>query len=346
VSEPVSDPVSDLGSDAALDVVCLGNALVDVLAHTSDETLGLLGLVKGSMALVDSQAALDIYGSMRETIEVSGGSAANTAAGVAALGGSAGYIGNVADDELGNFFVHDMSVLGVNLSRYMRAGAADGPSTGRSMVLVTPDGERTMATYLGAATVLAPDGLDTDLVSRAQIVYVEGYLWDSEPAKESVRRAIAEAHAANGLVALSASDPFCVERHRRDFLSLLQDDLDLLFCNEDEANLLFGSTSLAQALDALAETGLLAAVTRGAAGSVVVTPEGIVEIPAEPVGEVVDTTGAGDLYAAGFLYGLTHGRDPLGSAKLAGACAAEVISHLGARPQTDISAYVTDPGLA
>jgi sugar/nucleoside kinase (ribokinase family) len=340
---------------STLDVVCLGNALVDVLAHTTDEALGSLGLVKGSMALVDSDAALEIYGSMRETIEVSGGSAANTAAGVAALGGAAGYIGNVAEDELGKFFVQDMSVLGVELSKEMSpgssaaadtTGSADGPGTGRSMVLVTPDGERTMATYLGAATVLAPDGLDTDLVSRAQVVYVEGYLWDSEPAKESVRRAIAEAHAANGLVALSASDPFCVDRHRRDFLSLLQDDLDLLFCNEDEANLLFGSTSLAQALDALSETGLLAAVTRGAAGSVIVTPDGIVEIPAEPVEEVVDTTGAGDLYAAGFLYGLTHGRDPLASAKLAGACAGEVISHLGARPQADLRAFTADPRLA
>jgi sugar/nucleoside kinase (ribokinase family) len=353
---------------STLDVVCLGNALVDVLAHTTDEALGSLGLVKGSMALVDSDAALEIYGSMQNTVEVSGGSAANTAAGVAALGGAAGYIGNVSDDDLGKFFVHDMSVVGVELSRQMSAGTstagtstagtstagtstagtgtADGPGTGRSMVLVTPDGERTMATYLGAATVLAPDGLDTDLVSRAQIVYVEGYLWDSEPAKESVRRAIAEAHAANGLVALSASDPFCVERHRRDFLSLLQDDLDLLFCNEDEANLLFGSTSLAQALDSLSETGLLAAVTRGAAGSVIVTPDGIVEIPAEPVEEVVDTTGAGDLYAAGFLYGLTHGRDPLASAKLAGACAAEVISHLGARPQADLTAFTADPRLA
>jgi sugar/nucleoside kinase (ribokinase family) len=346
------DTDADAGSDSGdLDVVCLGNALVDVLAHTTDDELGSLGLAKGSMALIDAEAAHRIYGSMRNTVEVSGGSAANTAAGIAALGGAAGYIGNVADDDLGGVFVHDMSVLGVVLSKTMRAAAAadaatDAPGTGRSMVLVTPDGERTMATYLGAATVLAPDGVDLGLVSRAQIVYVEGYLWDSEPAKESVRRAIAETHAGNGLVALSASDPFCVERHRRDFLSLLHNDVDLLFCNEDEALLLFGSDNIDHALDSLAETGLLAAVTRGAAGSVVLTADGPLEIPAEHVGSVVDTTGAGDLYAAGFLYGLTHGRDPLSAAKLAGACAAEVISHLGARPQTDIAGYVEDPRFA
>jgi sugar/nucleoside kinase (ribokinase family) len=329
-----------------LDVVCLGNALVDVLARTTDDELAGLGLTKGSMALVDLERANRIYSSMRDGIEVSGGSAANTAAGVAALGGTVGYIGNVADDDLGEIFVHDISVLGVELGAGMRRPAAARSSqadgTGRSLVLVTPDGERTMATYLGVASVLAPDGLDLDLVARAEIVYVEGYLWDSAPARESVKRAIAETHSGNGVVALSASDPYCVERHRKDFLDLLHEDVDLLFCNEEEVKLLFGSPDVEHALDALDQTGLLAAVTLGAAGSVVVTAEGPVRVPAEPVEHVVDTTGAGDLYAAGFLYGLTHGSEPLACARLAGACAAEVISHLGARPQMNLADLVND----
>jgi sugar/nucleoside kinase (ribokinase family) len=328
-----------------LDVVCLGNALVDVLAKTTDDELAGLGLTKGSMALVDLDRASGIYSSMRNGIEVSGGSAANTAAGVAALGGTVGYIGNVAEDALGEIFVHDMSVLGVELGTGIRRpapGSAQADGTGRSLVLVTPDGERTMATYLGVASVLAPDGLDLDLVTRAEIVYVEGYLWDSAPARESVRRAIAETHSGNGVVALSASDPYCVERHRKDFLELLHEDIDLLFCNEEEVKLLFGSPDVDHALDALDQTGLLAAVTLGAAGSVVVTAEGPVRIPAEPVEHVVDTTGAGDLYAAGFLFGLTHGSEPLACARLAGACAAEVISHLGARPQMNLADLVSD----
>ena len=337
--------------DSSVDVVCLGNALVDVLAHTTDDVLAGLGAVKGSMALVDLDRAGEIYGHMRNTIEVSGGSAANTAAGIAALGGRAGFIGNVADDELGEVFVHDIGVLGVELAESMRrpAGGArveDGLATGRCLVLVTPDGERTMSTYLGAATVLAPDGLDLDLVTRAEIVYVEGYLWDSEPAKKSVRRAIEAAHSTNGLVALSASDPFCAERHRRDFLSMLHEDVDLLFCNADEAKLLFGSQDVAHAIGSLEETGLLAAVTKGSEGSVVVSAEGLIEIPAEPVEDVVDTTGAGDLYAAGFLYGLTHGLEPRACAVLAGKCAAEVITHLGARPQVDLADFLKDPRLS
>ena len=336
--------------DGPLDVVCIGNALVDVLAHTADDLLGALGLVKGSMELVDLDRSSHIYGAMRNTIEVSGGSAANTAAGIATLGGRVGFVGNVAHDELGEVFVHDISVLGVELAKSMTHDAGgsghDGLATGRCLVLVTPDGERTMSTYLGAATVLAPDGLDVDLVARAEIVYVEGYLWDSEPAKKSVRRAIEVAHATNGLVALSASDPFCVERHRRDFLSMLHEDVDLLFCNADEAKLLFGSPDTGHAVESLEQTGLLAAMTRGAEGSVVVRAEGPVEIPAEPVEKVVDTTGAGDLYAAGFLYGLTHGLDPRACGILAGKCAAEVISHLGARPQVDLTSFLEDARLA
>jgi sugar/nucleoside kinase (ribokinase family) len=356
---PATDDTNDDGDQ--LDVVCLGNALVDVLAYTTDEDLARLDLSKGSMALVDLGRAARIYREMHNTIEVSGGSAANTTAGVAALGGRAGYIGKVASDELGEIFVHDMAVLGVELgahtsdigTRKLRSAPVAGPmeagsrpegddnsATGRSLVLVTPDGERTMATHLGVASTLAPEDLDQDLVARAEIVYVEGYLWDTDPAKEAVKLAMSVTHSSDGLVALSLSDPFCVERHRQELLALLHGDVDLLFCNEEEAKLLFGAGDLRTALDAIGETGLLAAVTCGALGSVVVMSDGPVEVPAEPVEHVVDTTGAGDLYAAGFLYGLTLGQDPVSSARLGGACAAEVISHLGARPQSDISSLV------
>jgi sugar/nucleoside kinase (ribokinase family) len=344
-----------------LDVVCLGNALVDVLAHTTDDELATLDLVKGSMALVDEDLSDRIYEQMRGSVEVSGGSAGNTTAGVAALGGKAGYIGKVAGDEFGEIFVHDMSVLGVELgariapSRNVSAlklasddeggSGAKAGATGRSLVLVTPDGERTMATHLGVASTLGPDDIDRDLVSRAEVVYVEGYLWDMGPAKEAVRLAMSIAHSADGLVALTLSDSFCVERHRQELMDLLNGDVDLLFCNEEEAKLLFGSPDLAHAVGALEETGLLAAVTCGAAGSVVVMADGPVEVPAQPVEQVVDTTGAGDLYAAGFIYGLTHGQDPVSAARLASACAAEVISHVGARPQSDIAQLVNAPRL-
>jgi sugar/nucleoside kinase (ribokinase family) len=335
--------------------VCLGNALVDVLAQATDGELADLDLSKGSMALVDLERAAGIYGSMKSTIEVSGGSSANTAAGIAALGGKAGYIGKVADDALGEVFAHDMSVLGVELGagaspdrrKGMRDSGAqrDDTATGRSLVLVTPDGERTMATHLGIAATMSPGDIDRDLIARAEVVYVEGYLWDTEASKEAVRLAISIAHASDGLVALSASDPFCVERHRKELLALLQGDVDLFFCNEDEAKLMFGSDDLDQTIEAIEQTGLLAAMTRGAAGSVVVSADGPTEVPAEPVEHVVDTTGAGDMYAAGFLYGLTHGQDPLSCARLGGQCAAEVISHLGARPQSDISNFVNAPRL-
>jgi sugar/nucleoside kinase (ribokinase family) len=359
---PATDDTNDDGDQ--LDVVCLGNALVDVLAYATDGDLARLQLNKASMALVDLPRAAEIYGGMQNTIEVSGGSAANTTAGVAALGGRAGYIGKVAADELGEIFVHDMTVLGVELgaraqevsTRKLRAAPAEGSlevtertdsdtATGRSLVLVTPDGERTMATHLGVASTLGPEDVDRDLVTRAEIVYVEGYLWDTDPAKEAVRLAMSIAHSSDGLVALSLSDPFCVERHRNELLALLDGDVDLLFCNEDEVKLLFGADDLALALDGLSETGLLAAVTRGALGSVVVMSDGPVEVAADPVETVVDTTGAGDLFAAGFLYGLTHGQDPVSAARLGGACAAEVISHLGARPQSDIATLVNTPHL-
>jgi sugar/nucleoside kinase (ribokinase family) len=330
----------------ALDVVAVGSAIVDVLATASEAELKRLELVKGSMALVDLERAAAVYGGMGPATEMSGGSAANTAVGVAALGGSAGYIGKLADDELGEVFLHDITAAGVVMGRGepAEADAAADRATGRCLVLVTEDGERTMATHLGVASTLGPDDLDEELLSRARVVYLEGYLWDLGPAKAALLRAVEVAHAADSLVALTVSDPFCVERHRREFLDLLRDEVDVLFANEQEAMLLFGADSFDGAVSAVEETGVLAALTRGAQGSVVVTAAGPVAVPAHPVGDVVDTTGAGDLYAAGFLRGLTTGRDPQTCARLGGLCAAEVISHMGARPQADLAALAAALG--
>jgi sugar/nucleoside kinase (ribokinase family) len=335
------------GGAGALDVLCMGSALVDVLAHAGDDDVARLGLSKGSMALVDLERSSAVYRAMGPATEVSGGAAANTAAGVAALGGRAGFVGKVAADELGEVFLHDLAaagvVLGVTTVAPGVAGAAG--ATGRCLVLVTPDGERTMVTHLGVAATLGPDDVEESLVSRAKVLYVEGYLWDLAPAKAAIRRAVEVSHRADGLVALSLSDPLCVERHRREFLGLLHGEVDVLFANEEEVRSLFGAGSFDEALSACEETGLLCALTRGAAGSVVVAAEGVLEVAAEPVERVVDTTGAGDLYAAGFLYGLTHGGEPRACARLGGLCAAEVISHVGARPAEDLRRLVAGTGL-
>jgi sugar/nucleoside kinase (ribokinase family) len=249
-----------------------------------------------------------------------------------------GYVGKVADDELGEVFLHDITAAGVTLGRVAATpgGPADDRATGRCLVLVTEDGERTMATHLGVASTLGPEDLDEELVGRAGVVYLEGYLWDLDAAKAAMRRTMEVAHDRDAIVALSLSDPFCVERHQREFLDLLHGDVDVLFANEDEVRLLFGADDFDRAVAAVEETGVLAALTRGPAGSVVVAPSGPTAVPAEPVEHVVDTTGAGDLYASGFLFGLTHGRDPGDCARLGGLCAAEVISHFGARPHADL----------
>jgi sugar/nucleoside kinase (ribokinase family) len=330
-----------------LDVVALGSPLVDVLSHADDVDLRRLGLSKGSMALVGLERAEAVYEAMGPATEISGGAAANTVVGVAALGGRAGFVGKVADDELGKVFLHDISAAGVELGALRPAPAdpAADRATGRCLVFVTPDGERTMATHLGVASTLGPEDVDEELLRRAQVVYVEGYLWDLGPAKAAIRRAVEVAHAADALVALTLSDPFCVERHQREFLGLLHGEVDVLFANEDEIKLLFGVSSFDDAVAACEETGVLAALTRGPAGSSVVAAHGPVAVPAEPVEAVLDTTGAGDLYAAGFLYGLTHGRDPEGCARLGGLCAAEVISHLGARPQEDLRRLASEAAL-
>lgn len=334
--------------ERSLDVVVLGSALVDVLAHAGEEQLDRLGLAKGSMALVDLERAAGIYRAMGPGTEVSGGSAANTAAGVAALGGRAGFIGKVADDELGEVFLHDIRATGVVTPSKWRPASADPAAdraTGRCLVFVTPDGERTMATHLGVASTLGPEDVDDDLVASAAIVYIEGYLWDLVPAKEAIRRAVDVAHGADALVALSLSDPFCVERHQKEFLALLHGEIDVLFANEDEIRLLFGAADFDDAVSAVEETGVLAALTRGAAGAVAVDMGGAQTVPATPVASVVDTTGAGDLFAAGFLYGLTHGHEPRDCARLGTLCAAEVISHIGARPQEDLRHLAGEAGL-
>jgi sugar/nucleoside kinase (ribokinase family) len=347
--------MSDTGTDRSddgeeggpLDVVAVGNALVDVLARATEDDLARLGLVKGSMELVDLARSTAVYKGMGAGVEVSGGSAANTAVGVAALGGRVGYIGKVADDEFGATFLHDIAAVGVvsgGTASVPVAGAAE--ATGRCLVLVTEDGERTMATHLGVASDLGPDDLDESLLARGRVVYLEGYLWDQPPAKKALRRAIEVAHAADALVALTLSDPFCVERHRREFLDLLHGEIDVLFANEEEVTLLFDASSFDAAVSAVEETGLLAALTRGPAGSVVVAASGPVAVAAEPVDHVVDTTGAGDLYAAGFLFGLTHGFDPEACGRLAGLCAGEVIAHLGARPQDDLRQLLKESGLS
>jgi sugar/nucleoside kinase (ribokinase family) len=342
VPEDVHDGAAGAGDDVAssLDVVAIGSALVDVITDAHEDDLARLELVKGSMTLIDLARARAVYGSMGPAIEVSGGSAANTAVGVAALGGRVGFLGKVAADELGEVFVHDIVAAGVVLGRTSPVPPShhtgEERATGRCHVFVTRDGERTMATHLGVASTFGPDDLDEAFVARAGVLYLEGYLWDMGPAKDAMRRAMEVAHDADALVALSLSDPFCVERHQRQFLDLLHGSVDVLFANEDEITLLFGAPRFDDALAAVEETGLLAALTRGAAGSVVVTASGPQSVPADPVARVVDTTGAGDLYAAGFLYGLTHGKEPEHCARLGGLCAAEVISHLGARPQADM----------
>jgi len=336
---------TDVDPDEFFDVVGIGSALVDVLVRATANDLASMELHKGSMALVDRARAESIHVGVRGAVEVSGGSAANTMAGLASLGGSAGFIGKVVDDRLGEVFTHDIRAAGVTFEPLGMPSSSEELGTGRCLVLVTEDADRTMATYLGAASTLGPSDVPEDLVGRAQVVYLEGYLWDLPPAIEAMRRAIKLAHDANVSIALTLSDPFCVERHQREFLDLVHEDVDILFGNEQELEMLFGLGSFDSALEAAEETGLLVAATRGAKGSVVTTPHGAVAVEAIGVDRVVDTTGAGDLYAAGFLFGLTHGADPTSCARLGGLCASEIIGHIGGRPEVDLRELARGAGL-
>jgi adenosine kinase len=326
------------------DVLGIGNAIVDVLARTEDDFLIKQAMQKGGMALIDETRASDIYDAMGPAVEISGGSAANTIVGVASLGGRAAFVGKVKDDELGRVFAHDIRAAGVT---FQTPPASDGPSTARCYVLVTPDGERTMNTYLGAAQDLHPNDIDEEAIAAAGITYLEGYLWDPPHAKEAFLKAAKIAHAAGRDVALTLSDAFCVDRYRAEFLDLIRSrTVDLVFANERELHSLYETADFDTAVNALRNDTRLAVITRSEKGCLVVTREQTDAVPAAPVARVVDATGAGDLFAAGFLVGLSRGADNRTCARLGALAAAEVIQHIGARPETSLKALAADNGLA
>jgi len=325
------------GDGARYDVLGIGNALVDVIAHVDDAFLDGHGMVKGWMDLIDTDRAVAIYQALGSAVEMSGGSAANTVVGVSSLGGRGAYVGKVTNDELGKVFAHDLNAVGVQF----HAGGRDNEvPTGRCLICVTPDAERTMNTYLGASSALAVDDVDFDAVASATVLYMEGYLFDRDEAKAAFREAARAAHAAGRVVALTLSDSFCVERHRDDFLNLVADQVDVLFANESELNALYQTDMLEVAIAEARQHSPLVACTAGARGSLVATPDQVISSPAVPVRRVVDTTGAGDLYAAGFMYGLTSGQSLASCAQIGAIAAAEVISHVGPRPLVDLRTLI------
>ena len=327
----------------AIDVLALGNAIVDVLAHTDDDFLVARKLHKGAMQLIDETRAEELYAAMGPATIMSGGSGANTAVGVASLGSRAAFIGKVRDDELGRLYTHDLHAIGVGFNV---PPAADGPATARSFILVTPDGERTMNTYLGASQHLGPGDIDPHTVRAARIVYLEGYLWDPPEAKKAFRKAMTIAHEAGNRVALTLSDAFCVDRYRNDFLGLVRDgSVDILFANIHELKSLYQTADEATALAALREEDILGVVTRSEEGALVVTRAETRAVAAHPIAALVDTTGAGDLFAAGFLAGLSSALDHADCARLGGLAASEVIQHLGARPQKNLRDLARQEGL-
>ena len=320
-----------------LDVVAIGNAIVDVLVQTEDSFLDGHGLVKGTMALVDAGKAQELYASVGPGLETSGGSAANTLAGIAQLGGQAGFIGRVRDDQLGGIFTHDIRATG---ARFTTPPARSGPSTARCLILVTPDAQRTMCTYLGASVGLDPEDLDLDLVRQARILYLEGYLWDSEQARRAFIAAADVMRRSGGLVALSLSDPFCVQRHRESFLELVEGHVDVLFANEMEITSLYRANDFEEAAGKVRGHCRIAALTRSELGSVVLTEGTRLSIPPFHLGPLLDTTGAGDLYAAGFLHGLTRGLDLERCGRMGSLCAGQVVTQMGPRCRVSLSALV------
>ncbi len=317
-------------TSAAFDVLGIGNAIVDVISRADEAFLKTHALTKGAMMLIDEARAETLYAAMGPGVEVSGGSCGNTMAGVASFGGRGAYIGKVRDDQLGGVFGHDLKATGVSFETSL---ATSGPATARCLILVTPDAQRTMSTYLGACTGLGPGDIDAARVGSAAVTYVEGYLWDAPEAKKAVLKAFDAAHAAGRQVSITLSDSFCVDRYRAEFRDLIRNKVDILFANEAEIKSLYQVKSFDEALAATRAEGKIAALTRSEKGSVVVKGAETHAVAAAPVAKVVDTTGAGDLYASGFLFGLTRGK-PLGEcARLGGIAAAEIISHVGARPE-------------
>lgn len=319
------------------DVTGIGNAIVDVLAHADDAFLEAQGLAKGSMTLIDSERAQQLYGQMGAGVEVSGGSAANTLAGLASLGGQGAFIGKVADDQLGEVFRHDIQAVGTS---FETSPLKNGMPTARCLVLVTPDANRTMNTFLGASVELGPEDLDREAIANSKVTYMEGYLWDPPKAKQAFIEAAEVAHQAGRKVSLSLSDAFCVDRHRDSFLELIDGHVDILFANESEITSLFRTEDFGSAAAAVTGKCEVVALTRSEKGSVVLTGGETYEVPAVKIDKLVDTTGAGDQYAAGFLYAWCRGMNPASCARLGGIAAAEVISHFGARPEVELKTLI------
>ncbi len=324
-------------TEIRFDVVAIGNAIVDVLSNADDSFIARQGLMKGTMRLIDSPTAEALYAAMGPAVEVSGGSAANTIAGLASLGSPGAFIGKVRNDQLGRIFRHDIVSLGVT---YTTAPATEGPATGRCLILVSPDAQRTMQTYLGASAELTAADVDAALIASARITYLEGYLWDSPGAREAFVKAASIAHAAGRQVALSLSDPLCAARHRADFVDLVENHVDVLFANEDEIVSLYREHSFDGALQRVRHHCRIAVLTRSAKGSVVVSGDDVHIIDAEPVDNIVDSTGAGDAFAAGFLYGLSQTLLLETCARIGAITAAEVLGHFGARPEVSLADLV------
>jgi sugar/nucleoside kinase (ribokinase family) len=329
-------------TETRFDALCIGNAICDVFAHVEEDFLLQENLIKGSMRLIETDEAVRLFDKMGQTVRVSGGSAGNTAAGIASLGGRPAYFGKVAEDELGDSYYHDMNGTGVYFNT---PRLREWKPTARSMILITPDGERTMNTYLGACTEFGPADVDEDVVAASAVTYMEGYLWDPEEAKKAFLKAAEIAHANGRKVAITLSDSFCVDRYRSEFQSLLTDGVvDLLFANEHELRALYETSDLDTAIAATRETGALAALTLGKDGAMVFNREETFRVPAQEVDNVVDLTGAGDLFASGFLFGLARDLKLAEAAELGCLCAASVISHVGARPERPLKNLAAQNG--
>lgn len=332
-------------SAPSTDVVALGNAIVDIIGRCDDAYLAKHGCPKGGMSLVDEARIEALYAGMGPGLEISGGSAANTAVGVASFGGKAAFIGKIADDEFGRIFAHDIKSSGVAFDNAPVKKSAGVAGTSRSLILVTPDGERTMNTLLGISTSFTEADLDKAKIQAAKVTYLEGYLFDSDAGKAAFRGAAAIARAAGREVALTLSDSFCVDRHRADFHAFIKSNVDILFANETEILSLYETKSFDEAVAHVKVDAKLAALTRSSKGSVIVSASGVDTVPVESVAKVVDTTGAGDLYAAGFLFGHTHGKSHADAGRLGSIAAAEIISHVGARPETKLSELAKAKGV-